>query len=208
MRAKNVWLAVAIIGSVWFFFKPKKPVEAEGADTPYNEGDVDALARMLFVETSFLHGDLESSAIINVALNRAKKYRVGIPIVVEPPGRPLTWNAHPTYAERYDQAEGSRRFAAGKELVRKILDGEIPNPIGNRIQFLHVDQMGACVNNSCAHKGNRWVCHNGRERDRRVSTRHVHDVLRGQTRNPVRPGAGNAGNQAMRRRVNATGESR
>ena len=157
---RNVLLGIAAIGALFFFFRKPKQIENKG---DLSEREIQALAKMLYAETSFFHDELESSAVVNVALNRAAHPGVSVETVVSPPGRPLLWNGSPIYAERYNKAPRTPNWERGLKTVKKIVSGEIANPIGqNRRNFVHPAGMPRCENGSCEHKGPRYVCVDGR----------------------------------------------
>ena len=112
-NARYFFLGFAALGAFLFFFR--KPKQIEGTDT-LTRREVEALARMLYAETSFIHDELESSAVVNVALNRAAHSGVSVETVVRPPGRPL-WNGSPIYAERYEEANRTPKWDYGVNLV-------------------------------------------------------------------------------------------
>jgi len=159
-NARYIFLGLAAIGAVLFFFR--KPKQLESADS-LTRREVESLARMLYAETSFIHDELESSAVVNVALNRAAHSGVSVQTVVRPPRRPGAWNNSPIYAERYEEANRTPKWDYGVNLIERIASGDIINPIGkDRRNFVHPRGMPRCENGDCSHLGNRYVCIDGR----------------------------------------------
>lgn len=159
-NARYIFLGLAAVGILFFFFRKPKEIESSGGLT---NREIESLARMLYAETSFIHDELESSAVINVALNRAAHSGVSVESVVRPPGQPLLWNSSPIYAERYEQATRSPNWDYGLRLVERVASGVVVNPIGqNRRNFVHPAGMPNCENGSCEHRRGRYMCVDGR----------------------------------------------
>ena len=120
-----------------------KGAKAALAPTPYmpgdsNAADVEALARMLIVETGLNMSTEEMAQIAFVAINRARRYNTSIPEVVIPPGRP-NWNGSSTYARLFEAADSKPVWEKAKAFARRVLAGEFQNK-GYR-NFVHPEHM-------------------------------------------------------------------
>lgn len=132
--------------------------------TGYTEDDVGHVARTIWAETSMRGGTNEEyEAIGQVLVNRARIRNGGGPGAVElasrPPGSPL-WNGHSTFRRRWSNAHTSSTWEEARRIARRVLSGEAPNRIGDRMQFVHPSGSPRCSDNSTC-KGRR-LCVDGR----------------------------------------------
>lgn len=141
MLRVNPWLlgGAVVVGVLLL----TKSARAALAPTPYIPGastasDVEALARMLIVETGLNMSQEEMAQIAFVAINRARRNNRSIPEVVTPPGRP-NWNSSSTYARLFKAADSTPVWTKAKVFARRVLNGEFPNK-GYR-NFVHPEHM-------------------------------------------------------------------
>lgn len=141
MTRINPWLLGGAVAAGVLLFGTK--AKAALAPTPYmpgasNAADVEALARMLIVETGLNMSTEEMAQIAFVAINRAQRYKRSIPEVVIPPGRP-NWNGSSTYARLFAAADSKSVWEKAKAFARRVLAGEFQNK-GYR-NFVHPEHM-------------------------------------------------------------------
>jgi hypothetical protein len=106
------------------------------------EADLDALATMLITETSFAHTKAEMAQIVNVAINRSRKWGVPISKVVAGPSPAAgrnAWNGSANYKALFARAPSNPRWPEARAFVAEVLDGGYPN-IGAKA-FIHPGGM-------------------------------------------------------------------
>jgi len=91
-----------------------------------SEDDLDALTRMLIAETDFSMSKPEMAGIVNVALNRARKWRTTPASVVSPGSRPgqIAWNPSAAYRKRFEAASASRAWTSARMFVQQVRAGQ------------------------------------------------------------------------------------
>ena len=132
---------------------------------PVSEIERDALARLIWAETS-MHGPQEEHAgIIMIALNRAGHPRYSILDVATPPGRSSegVWNNGRVFRERWQNAPNHKSFARARALVDGLVDGKILNPIGDaRKLFVHPTGLNRCSGATYSGNKGKRAKHNGK----------------------------------------------
>lgn len=108
------------------------------------DSDVDDLARVLVVELSGQGTEAERAGIVHVALNRARYYSAPIAAVIRSQvedrsewGSGCRRNASCAYNRELDDAPSHPAFAAMRVFAARVVGGEVPNPIGDRLTFCH-----------------------------------------------------------------------
>lgn len=116
---------------------------ARGSKSPQRADDLEALTRMLIAETSFTMPQSEMAGIVQVALNRARKWNVPASWVVEPSGIPgrVAWNTGSAYRKRFDDAVQSPRWESAKAFVQRVAAGQFKN--SGYTGFVHPERMPA-----------------------------------------------------------------
>lgn len=155
---------------------PLSPFDSpDNKPVPYQrprEADIDALTRMLLVETSFAKSEEEMGGILQVAINRARIYGRSLREVVYPPGSP-NWNADDAYRSWYlagPDRYGVAKFNRARDFVRSYLMGSQRNLVGNSVNFLHPGGMPRCGEECGAGRvksrrtGDCYTCENNRGR--------------------------------------------
>ncbi len=144
LRVKNA-LVYWVIGAgvSWFFFRNWSRTGGVG----YDDDALNAATRTLLAETSFARPQKEMIGVLQVGVNRSKK---GVPLVdvFTPPGEP-NWNGSRTFKERWNDARSYPQWDKARAFTKRVLDGEYPNPIGDRVQFLHPRGMPRCNDGEC-----------------------------------------------------------
>jgi hypothetical protein len=107
------------------------------------EDDLDALASMLITETRFAHSKAEMAQILNVAINRSRRWGFPIPkIVAGPPpgGGHSGWNNYSGYIDyfRYN-ARQHAKWPEARAFAAEVLGGAYPN-VG-AMSFIHPGGM-------------------------------------------------------------------
>lgn len=102
---------------------------------------IDVLARVIAVETSGRGTAAEHAGIVHVALNRARGWNAPVSDVVHSrvPGRPEWGSGCGDGVCDYNDRLARVRSTGLVDLVKRILAGDPPNPIGARRNFLHPD---------------------------------------------------------------------
>lgn len=156
---KKIVIPIGVGLTAFFLFKALTPERRViVADIPFDDADVDALARMLLTETGFNRDCDEMAQIIWVAINRAKNKGNTLYDVVTPPGRP-NWNGSTAYRNRFYKDWPVDQFNATRDFVVAVLTGQptvthkgpcepkvFSNLIGTRSFFLHPTGMPVCEN--------------------------------------------------------------
>jgi hypothetical protein len=140
MQGKQWWIVGGAVG-IGLLLLASSKTSSTGNEVVTSDADLDNLARMLIAETTFARAPDEMAAIVQIAINRARKRGVSISRVLIPPGRPMQWNGEPDYARSYYAADNHPRFAAARAFAAAVLAGERSNPIGGRTQFVHPGRM-------------------------------------------------------------------
>ena len=149
MKVQDLFVIAVGVGaaaSLYYGLKGRKVSGTPAVNRPTNASEVDALTRMILVETSFNSPPEEMRGILQVALNRAQKRGSSVVSVVAPPGIPL-WNGSSAYRDWYYQGAeryGESKFRRARAFVEDYLSGRHPNPIGNRTNFVHISGMARC----------------------------------------------------------------
>jgi len=143
-------VVVAITGGLlaWFFFRRSPGGDGMTGGVPYDEGDLNAVTRLLLAETSFRRPEMEQVGVVQVAVNRAREDGHTLSEVAVPPGRP-NWNKSQKFRDRWEESINYPQFPEARDFVEKVLDGGYTNPIGDRVQFLHPRGMPRCNGESC-----------------------------------------------------------
>tara|TARA_Y100001970_G_scaffold268326_1_gene359447 strand:+ start:759 stop:1316 length:558 start_codon:yes stop_codon:yes gene_type:complete len=114
---------------------------------PLTDEDKEALTRMLIAETSGRANVDETTAIAQVAMNRAAASDDSVEAVVTPPGASVAgvWNKGSAYATRYAQALDypEKQVARVREVVERLSSGMATDLIGSRLNFIHPKRMDA-----------------------------------------------------------------
>jgi len=111
----------------------------------YTEKDIEDMGLMLYVETDWARSDVEHEAIIQVALNRAKKYGKSVYDVVKP--HTGGWNNSNGYAARWQKGQNAidsdshPRWPRAKATIIRCLSGNSSIDIGDCLNFLHPNGM-------------------------------------------------------------------
>lgn len=142
---------------------------------PWDERDVDALARMLLIETSFRHDTDEMRGILQVAINRANNAGRPFRDAVDPDSPIFSWATGASWRNKYkNQAQTYPQYNPAKAFVRDYLQGNHPNRVGASVNMVHQDKMplcgGPCGYNQASggiHSSNSecYTCKNSRGRD-------------------------------------------
>jgi hypothetical protein len=164
VKARNVVILGSLVTAAFFLLKKSRELSKK---LNLSDAEIDAAARALIAETSLLpkHSQKELAGIFFVGLNRAKargwpQEHNALVEAFTPPGQPL-WNGAQRYRERFANADQNPRFAKALEVVKRISDGKIQNPIGSRKNFVHPSGMPRCGEDSDC-RSNRFKCIEGR----------------------------------------------
>lgn len=141
-NGKLFLVAAGLVGAI-FFFRRGTPEQSPGVNL--SEEERDALARLLWAETSMIGPADEHAGIIFIAINRAQG-EYSILDVATPPGRSASgvWNNGRVFRERWNNAPDFDSFARARKLVDDIAEGKIQNPIGDRALFVHPSGLRRC----------------------------------------------------------------
>jgi hypothetical protein len=105
-----------------------------------HERDLDALADMLITETGFRKTKAEMSAIVFIAVNRARSQKKPIWYVVQPGTRSsgscptarstqcLQWNSGSAYRRLFENARNNTNWLEARSFASNVLGGAYPNP--------------------------------------------------------------------------------
>lgn len=111
----------------------------------WDERDVDAVARMLLIETSFRHDPDEMRGIIQVAINRAQDDGTPIRATVTPESPTFSWSSTGKWGDKFhNKVPNYPQYEDAKAFVRDYLQGNHPNRVAHSINMLHHNLMPIC----------------------------------------------------------------
>jgi len=142
---------------------------AQGAPQELNTAEGrQAMARTLIAETSGLekYPDSELEAIGFVGVNRAVDSGRSIVEVMGPDARSNqgVWNNSQAFRSRWNDAPTFPKWPRAERIARRVLSGEIADPIDGRTLFAHISGLPRPVNGSCGPR--RYLSKDSRGRDR------------------------------------------
>jgi hypothetical protein len=159
----NPWLIAGGIGGALLLVAGGAKARPMGSST--RDRDLDALADLLWTETSFRLNKGEMAQIVWIAVNRARNQRRSIWAVVQPgfaprgscPSTPTTrclaWNAKGSlYKRRFENARSKAEWPAARAFAAQVISGRSPYPNLGKTSFVHPRAMPTppCASNRVA----------------------------------------------------------